>query len=330
MRTTALIITLFLLATAFSDYEPQDCYGDMYIHNVADGETNPLSLWCRVIRGFGGYTDGFDSGEDELMDFDFWNSDDYIAITSRLNSRPFPHIQLSRDMRAVDNNGGDVYSMDLFVNDNPRESYLNAVLVEIFDLENYYGCKAFGNYLVFLSSKRFLYGEFVNIRKLVENFNPYNSPDYTYPHIHLQNITPFDKRYPQSYETMKLYITPNWPLRLFDFDNNGKVNFKDFSVMADSWLKPVGKYRADVSGVDGVPDGVVDSYDLDLIAEAWADGIFQRSHFCDLNGDGKIDLRDYLLIANDWLMPRGDYLTDIDSDGFVDDYDLQEWMNGLE
>jgi hypothetical protein len=261
---TATFLTIFLLfaGTAYG----QDCYGRFYIYNIADGAENPLSLYCHILRDFGDYSDGID-GVDGIMNFDEWIYDSFVSANSRIGQF-VPYTHLWQDARAVDDSS-DVILIDLFINDGGGKSYLNVILIDgFYDMEDWYGCKAFGDYLVFLYSERFLYGQFVNLRKLIDNFNPYNSPDYGYPHIHCQNITASTARFPIAYDTLKLYIAPN-NRYYYDFDGNGILDNGDFSVFAADWLNEGLGLRMDISGQDGLPDGKVDYYDLIELAEGW-------------------------------------------------------------
>ena len=51
-----------------------------------------------------------------------------------------------------------------------------------------------------------------------------------------------------------------------DFTDDCLVNFVDFAVLADQWLKPPGSPSADIAQP---PDGIVDMWDLALLVEDW-------------------------------------------------------------
>ncbi|MCX5632459.1 MAG: hypothetical protein NTW93_02095 [Phycisphaerae bacterium] len=49
---------------------------------------------------------------------------------------------------------------------------------------------------------------------------------------------------------------------LCDLNEDGIVNFKDFSILALDWGNAQGQYVGDISGPNEIPDGYVDYYDL--------------------------------------------------------------------
>lgn len=53
----------------------------------------------------------------------------------------------------------------------------------------------------------------------------------------------------------------------WDFNEDWKVNFVDFAVLADQWRKPPGVPPADIAPPEG--DGIVDELDLGLLVENW-------------------------------------------------------------
>ncbi len=54
-----------------------------------------------------------------------------------------------------------------------------------------------------------------------------------------------------------------------DLNKNGKVDFKDFCLLAGDWGSSGGGLAGDISGPSGAPDGSVNSYDLDMFADYW-------------------------------------------------------------
>lgn len=54
---------------------------------------------------------------------------------------------------------------------------------------------------------------------------------------------------------------------LCDFDNNNKINFADFTILADQWRQAPGSPSADIA--PEVPDGFVDFLDLAVFIENW-------------------------------------------------------------
>jgi len=54
---------------------------------------------------------------------------------------------------------------------------------------------------------------------------------------------------------------------LSDLDESGTVDMKDFSILAENWMQPQGKYTGDTSSENGIPDGFVNFYDLKAFSE---------------------------------------------------------------
>ena len=53
-----------------------------------------------------------------------------------------------------------------------------------------------------------------------------------------------------------------------DLDKNNKVDFKDYAILVNQFGK-AGPNLADITGLDGIPDGVVDYYDLKEFFNQW-------------------------------------------------------------
>jgi hypothetical protein len=51
-----------------------------------------------------------------------------------------------------------------------------------------------------------------------------------------------------------------------DFNKDGKVNFQDFSIMADNWYMEDFNGILDISGPEGISDGLLDFYDMNAFA----------------------------------------------------------------
>jgi hypothetical protein len=60
-----------------------------------------------------------------------------------------------------------------------------------------------------------------------------------------------------------------------DFNRNGIINFKDFAILANDWSKT--SSIADISGPGGVPDNMVNSYDLAAFCDYWLKDITEPS-----------------------------------------------------
>ncbi len=56
---------------------------------------------------------------------------------------------------------------------------------------------------------------------------------------------------------------------LADLSDNGEIDLLDFSLLAQDWQKPQGQYVGDITGEYGIPDGVVDIYDLVEFCSQW-------------------------------------------------------------
>jgi hypothetical protein len=64
------------------------------------------------------------------------------------------------------------------------------------------------------------------------------------------------------------WITSFYNTNIADFDNDGKVDFKDFVYLSNDWGN-AGNYLTDISGLEGKSDGHVDCYDLDAFCDNW-------------------------------------------------------------
>jgi hypothetical protein len=56
---------------------------------------------------------------------------------------------------------------------------------------------------------------------------------------------------------------------LADLNDDGKVNFKDYSILANDFGKAQDKYVGDIVGANGIPDGYVNNYDLETFCGSW-------------------------------------------------------------
>ncbi len=57
--------------------------------------------------------------------------------------------------------------------------------------------------------------------------------------------------------------------KLADLSDNGEIDLEDFSMLAEDWDKPQGQYVGDITGEYGIPDGVVDMWDLREFMSEW-------------------------------------------------------------
>ena len=53
-----------------------------------------------------------------------------------------------------------------------------------------------------------------------------------------------------------------------DLDGSGRVNFRDFAILANQWQQIPGEPSADIAPVGGL-DNFVDELDLLILAEYW-------------------------------------------------------------
>jgi len=74
-------------------------------------------------------------------------------------------------------------------------------------------------------------------------------------------------------DTPFLHLRIDFEKPLADLNNDNVVNLKDYAVLAKRWREE-GKCIADITGPDGVPDMVVDYYDLAIIAKDWLEGSY--------------------------------------------------------
>lgn len=92
----------------------------------------------------------------------------------------------------------------------------------------------------------------------------YSGPDFA--------SIPFGKLPAGSYtpDTPFLHLRIDFEKLIADLDNKNPstVNFKDY-VIGTKYYGEEGRYLADISGPDGVPDFIVDIYDIAKIAEQW-------------------------------------------------------------
>ena len=73
--------------------------------------------------------------------------------------------------------------------------------------------------------------------------------------------------YPSHKLETKFYTT-----NIADFDNDGKVDFKDWAILGNEYKEIMpGNFRSDVNGPDGHSDGFVDLYDVREFSDNWLD-----------------------------------------------------------
>lgn len=106
-------------------------------------------------------------------------------------------------------------------------------------------------------------------------------------------------------------------IRCADFSGDGFVSFRDFYVLADEWLREDNPLEADL-----IDDNTIDRQDLGAFCEQWLTPCYQCNEV-DINGDGKIDFKDYALWTGNWLEQGPNLDGDITGEGVVDMADLK-------
>lgn len=101
-----------------------------------------------------------------------------------------------------------------------------------------------------------------------------------------------------------------------DFSGDLFVNFRDFCVLAEEWLKEGNPLRADL-----VDDNKIHEQDLEAFCQQWLTPCYDCSQ-ADIYKDGKIDFKDYALWAENWQQ-QGPFDGDITGEGTVDIVDLK-------
>lgn len=107
-----------------------------------------------------------------------------------------------------------------------------------------------------------------------------------------------------------------------DVSGDGFVNFYDYAILADEYLEVGTSLKTDL-----VDDNTVDLLDLAAFVQQWLSVCYECDEL-DINGDGKIDFRDYGFWANDWLRHGPNLDGDITANGIVDLADLRALLFG--
>jgi hypothetical protein len=93
-----------------------------------------------------------------------------------------------------------------------------------------------------------------------------------------------------------------------DIDKNGSVNFSDFVLLANDWLKnecqyPCGSEKRPYPVADLTHDCCVDIYDLTIVAEEWLNYCDWLNFNCrggDFDRDGILNFKDFSQFADNW------------------------------
>ncbi|MDD4984095.1 MAG: hypothetical protein PHH82_04645 [Candidatus ainarchaeum sp.] len=120
----------------------------------------------------------------------------------------------------------------------------------------------FPGFCIILMSDRLKYGWTVDLRQAIEK------SEYGVCKIELKNLPEGNYNWLSPYGSVEIILLPpSFPLT--DFNNDGKIDYVDFSYLANSYHKQGESMQADVSGQYGMPDGVVNQYDLFLMCNEY-------------------------------------------------------------
>ncbi len=115
-------------------------------------------------------------------------------------------------------------------------------------------------------------------------------------------------------------MAKHWLARILlaDFTKDGKVDYEDFAVLAESWQ--LDNPEIDVAPV-GAPDGIIDIEELLVMSEQW----LERIILADFTKDGRVDYEDFAVLAGSWQLdnPEIDVAPAGAPDGIID---LQELL----
>jgi hypothetical protein len=102
-----------------------------------------------------------------------------------------------------------------------------------------------------------------------------------------------------------------------DFTGDGFVNFHDYCILAQDWLKEGNPLRADL-----IDDNRIDGQDLAAFCEKWQTACYECDEV-DIYNDDKIDFKDYCLLAASWKKCGPNLNGDFTGGGSVDFADLK-------
>jgi YD repeat-containing protein len=102
-----------------------------------------------------------------------------------------------------------------------------------------------------------------------------------------------------------------------DINHSGRVDFIDFAILAQDWLK-FGEYLpGDIN-----KDGIVDIEDLAVMADYWLTSGKPQPPNPDINHSGIVNFADFAILAEEWFLSGSCLLGDLNRDGIVDTKDL--------
>jgi len=216
-------------------------------------------------------------------------------------------------------NSNRPYYAKFSFNGKLTESTQNQVEFSFPFLGSEYGDYDFGNLPISFESGRLIYGKVVDVREAIDKQGNNARADL----INVPAGT-YDQWIPFGEGRVDIGTRLS-----ADLNSDNKVDSNDYSILYNDFGKPQGVYKGDISGPNGIPDGYVNSYDVNSLNRQWLCEIILP----DLDNNGKVDFNDFSILANDWgkggheEQYTGD-ITDANSglsDGYVNWHDLRKF-----
>jgi len=195
----------------------------------------------------------FFGAKDGIDDYDKWaigQPSGFPNCYSDINDNGTVY-HLWSDYRAEDSN--IPYDIKLSFNGTLTENKPNWLEFEFSCGEDY----EFADKPITFQSDRLPYGDVVDVRRAIAQNNG---------RVDLIDVPagPYNQWVP--YGSGRLDIGSRI---LSDLNDNGIVNFEDFALLANDWMKTQGQYIGDICGPNGIPDGYVNGYDLSAFGDDW-------------------------------------------------------------
>jgi hypothetical protein len=149
--------------------------------------------------------------------------------------------------------------------------------------------------------------------------NTYVFDDQKYPDVVIKNNSEFIavwQSYGQDGSGYGIFADIGPAVPCADFTGNGFVNFGDYCILAEEWLKDENPLKTDL-----VDDNKINRRDLGAFCDQWLTSCYDCNEV-DIYSDGKIDFKDYCLLAQGYLQ-QGPLKGDITGNGTVDLADLK-------
>lgn len=267
MKKLMIIITVILALGTLGGISSATTDGDglLVIRNSTPLD-NYTDGWVSIFRSGDMFcTDGWDT----LIDVQF----EFGSFMESLTWSNINHVYYSKllaDIRPADGTT-DIFTLSLALNDRDGGvTRSNSLYIKLFPITS--GEIPFDDLEILLLCNRLRYGYIVNVRTAWALADPEIGAE-----IKLFDLVSDDPRWPSSYGLVQIFIGDfdRYSI-LCDFNDDGSVNLTDMSMLASDWKKPYGKYRTDIAGPggspsdpNGLPDGYVNEYDLQLMAEGW-------------------------------------------------------------